>query len=120
MHAGLHLRPLLPARGAAEIHKRSQGVWREQRHEATQRAPPPPARGRRQLLGLRGRGEGEGSGLRMRRRHLRAPETGPEAPEGARDRPCGPAPVRMRRDPDGASAAAAVGAALGELVPEIR
>lgn len=99
MHAGLHLRALLPAGGAAEICKRSQNLRRQQRLEASQRAPPPPARRRRELARLRGGGASPRPRLRLRWRHLLPPEAGGPPPEGARCRQCRPYPVRLQRDP---------------------
>lgn len=52
VHADLLLCPLLSRRGAAEVCRRPQDLWRLQRLQATQRAPPPPAPRSRQLSRL--------------------------------------------------------------------
>ncbi|KAI3437283.1 uncharacterized protein J3R85_005531 [Psidium guajava] len=80
--ARVRVRALLPAGPAAEIRQRPQGVRGEQRDQAAQRAPPPPARGRGQLSRLRGRHAPAGPGLRLRRGHLPPPAPAPPAPDG--------------------------------------
>lgn len=84
VHARLHLRALLPSRGASKIRPRAQNLRCQQRDQAAQRAPPSPERRRRQLARLRSRGAREGPSVWLRRSHLFPSETGPEAAEGAR------------------------------------
>ncbi|KAK1324360.1 LOB domain-containing protein 25 [Acorus calamus] len=42
VHAGLHLRPILPTGRAPKVRKRSQDLRSQQRIQAPQRGPPPP------------------------------------------------------------------------------
>ncbi|KAG9449782.1 hypothetical protein H6P81_009747 [Aristolochia fimbriata] len=86
VHAGMHLRAVLPAGGAAEVRERAQDLRCEQCDEATERAAAAPEGGRGELAGVRGGGEDEGPRLRLRRRHLRPTAPGPPTPEGARRR----------------------------------
>ena len=95
--AGVRVRALLPAGGAAEVRQRAQGVRRQQRDQAAQRAAAAPAGGRRELARLRGRGARQGPRLRLRRRHLRAPAPGPPPAEGAGRRARRAPPLRLRR-----------------------
>ncbi|GJN05691.1 hypothetical protein PR202_ga23344 [Eleusine coracana subsp. coracana] len=97
MPSGLRVRALLSPGGAAEVRERAQGVRREQRDQAAERAASAPARGRRELAGLRGRGARQGPGLRLRRRHFRSPAPGPPPPEGAGRGARRAPPLRLRR-----------------------
>lgn len=81
--AGVRVRAVLPAGPAPEIRQRPQGLRRQQRHQAPQRAPAPPARGRRQLPRLRGRHAAARPRLRLRRRHLPPPTPAPPTPNGS-------------------------------------
>ncbi|CAN0901194.1 hypothetical protein LINGRAHAP2_LOCUS21283 [Linum grandiflorum] len=95
MHAGLHIRALLPTRGAPQIRKRPQDIRRQQRNQAPQRPPPTSARGRRQLPSLRGRGSSQGPRLRLRGSHLLPSAPSPPPPERARRRQCRPRSLRL-------------------------
>ncbi|CAI0553783.1 unnamed protein product [Linum tenue] len=89
MHAGVHLRPALPARPAAEIRQHPQGVRRQQRGQAAERAPGHAPRGGRQLPGLRGRRPAQGPGLRLPGPDLHPPAPPETAPHGSRRREAG-------------------------------
>ena len=116
VHAGVHLRALLSAGGAAEVRQRAQDLRRQQRLQAAQRPPPPPARRRRQLARLRGRGARPRPRLRLHWRHHLPPEVGRPPPEGARCRQCRPHQVRLQRRvvAAGGPAPAASGGGRGE------
>ncbi|KAK6144924.1 hypothetical protein DH2020_021744 [Rehmannia glutinosa] len=83
MPAGVRIRAVLPARPAPEIRQRPQGLRRQQRHQAPQRAPTPPAGRRRQFPRLRGGHAAARPRLRLRRRHLSPPAPAPPAPDGS-------------------------------------
>ncbi|CAI0554131.1 unnamed protein product [Linum tenue] len=89
VHAGVRLRPLLPARPAGEVRQRPPRLRRQQRRQAAQRDPRRAARRRRQLPRLRGRGPAQRPGLRLRRLHLQAPAPPQAAPIGPPPRPTG-------------------------------
>ena len=84
--AGLRVRTLLPTGQPAEVRARAPCLRRQQRDQAAERAPPFPARGRRELARLRGRHAPPRPRLRLRRRHLHPPAQPTPAPAGPRPR----------------------------------
>lgn len=112
MPAGVRVRALFPAGPAAEVRQRSQGVRRQQRHEAPQRAAAAPEGRRRQLPRLRGGHAAARPRLRLRRRHLPPPAPAPPAADGPQlrqiralqvpePRDLRPRPARRRAPPPG-------------------
>ena len=73
VHAGVRVCAVFPTGPAAEVCERAQGLRRQQRGQAAQRAQRVAARERRDLARLRGRGAPAGPSLRLRGPHLLSP-----------------------------------------------